>query len=107
HLEDVLTGIPRKGMVIVHRADGRPYSGDGFASIFQREKKRLGLGALQFHGLRHTAGQRLAEAGCSDREIMAILGHRTAAMVTRYTRGAEQKRLAKAAIVKLEPRTRV
>ena len=107
HLEDVLTGIPRKGMGIVHRADGRPYSGDGFASIFQREKKRLGLGALQFHGLRHTAGQRLAEAGCSDREIMAILGHRTAAMVTRYTRGAEQKRLAKAAIVKLEPRTRV
>ena len=49
----------------------------------------------------------VAEAGCSDREIMAILGHRTAAMVIKYTRGAEQKRLAKAAIVKLESRTKV
>ena len=39
--------------------------------------------------------------------MMAILGHRTAAMVTRYTRGAEQKRLAQAAIVKLESRTKV
>ena len=106
-LADVLAGIPRKGLVIVHREDGRPYSGTGFASIFHREKKRLGLAALQFHGLRHTAGQRLAEAGCSDREIMAILGHRTASMVTRYTRRADQKRLAKAAIVKLESRTKV
>ena len=106
-LADVLAGIPRKGLAIVHREDGRPYSGTGFASIFHREKKRLGLAALQFHGLRHTAGQRLAEAGCSDREIMAILGHRTASMVTRYTRRADQKRLAKAAIVKLESRTKV
>ncbi len=107
HLADVLAAIPRTGMFIVHRTDGGPYTGGGFASIFQREKKRLGLGALQFHGLRHTAGQRLAEAGCSDREIMAILGHLTASMVNRYTRRAEQKRLAKSAIVKLETGTKV
>ena len=106
-LATVLKDIPRVGMNIVHRQDGRAYTGSGFASIFQREKRRLGLGGLQFHGLRHTAAAQLAEAGATDREIMAILGHRTTAMVTRYTRGAEQERLARAAIVKLESRTKV
>ena len=33
-------------------------------------------------------------------------GHGTATMVTRYTRGAAQERLARTAIVKLESRTR-
>ena len=103
-LAAVLEDIPRLGTNIVHRADGRGYTGSGFASIFQREQKRLGLGGLQFHGLRHTAAARLAEAGATDREIMSILGHRTAEMVTRYTRGAAQERLAEAAIVKLKPR---
>ena len=63
-----------------------------------------GPAGLQFHGLRHTAAVRLAEVGATDREIMAILGHRTATMVTRHTRSAEQERLARAAIAKLESR---
>lgn len=100
-LAEVLDGIPRVGVTIVHRRDGRAYTGEGFASHFQREKRRLGLGDLQFHGLRHTAATRLAEAGCTDREIMSILGHRTASMVTRYTAGAEQKRLSRSAIGKV------
>ena len=106
-LAAVLDGIPRQGTNIVHREDGRSYTTRGFSALFRKERDRLGLRGLQFHGLRHTAGQQLAEAGATDREIMAILGHRTASMVTRYTRGAEQERLARAAIVKLEPRTKV
>ena len=107
NLAMVLEDIPRGHFFIVHRQNGRPYTTDGFRSIFYGELRRLGLSGLQFHGLRHTAGKLLAEAGCTDREIMAILGHRTAAMVGRYTRGAEQTRLAKAAIIKLETRTKV
>ena len=106
-LAAVLDAIPRRGTNIIHREDGRAYSGAGFGAMFCKEKDRLGLAGLQFHGLRHTAAARLAEAGATDREIMSILGHRTAQMVTRYTRGAEQERLAEAAIVKLESRTKV
>ena len=106
-LAAVLEAIPRVGMRIVHREDGRAYTRSGFSALFRRERDRLGLRGLQFHGLRHTAAVRLAEAGCTDRELMAILGHRTTEMVTRYTRGAEQKRLAKSAIARLEPRTKV
>ena len=106
-LADVLDRIPRAHMTIVHTERGLPYTSLGFRSFFRVELARTGLSGLQFHGLRHTAGKRLAEAGCTDREIAAILGHRTAAMVARYTRGAEQRQLAKSAVVKLETRTKL
>jgi integrase len=54
------------------------------------------------HGLRKAATRRLAEAGCSANEIAAITGHATLVEVSRYTKAAEQKRLAKAAIRRLE-----
>ena len=56
-----------------------------------------------FHGLRKSATKALADAGCSPHEIMAITGHKTLAMVREVLRSkAEQKKLAKAAILKLE-----
>ena len=54
------------------------------------------------HGLRKAAARRLAEAGCSANEIAAITRHATLAEVSRYTKAADQKRLAKAAIGRLE-----
>lgn len=55
-----------------------------------------------FHGLRKVAAARLAEAGCSVHEIAAITGHATLAMVEHYTKAADQRRRASAAISKLE-----
>ena len=40
----------------------------------------------------------LAELGCSEKQIAAITGHKTSAMVSLYTREADQKKLADAAI---------
>jgi enterobacteria phage integrase len=54
------------------------------------------------HGLRHLAGVRLVEAGCTDEEAMAILGHTSSTSLRIYTKGAEQRRLGDAAIHKLE-----
>ncbi len=54
-----------------------------------------------FHGLRNSASKRLADAGCSPHQIMAVTGHKTIRMVEKYTRQANQKRLASAAIVQL------
>lgn len=61
--------------------------------------------ACQPHGLRKDAGRRLAEAGCSAHEIMSILGHRSLAEAERYRKEADQKRLAAAAIGRLEGQT--
>ncbi|WP_143296016.1 tyrosine-type recombinase/integrase, partial [Acetobacter sp. DsW_059] len=54
------------------------------------------------HGLRKAAGRRLAEAGCTPHQIAAILGHKTLAEVMRYTRSAEQKKMAQEAMDKFE-----
>jgi enterobacteria phage integrase len=54
------------------------------------------------HGLRKTAARKLAEAGCTEEQIKAVTGHTTSAMVAHYVKGANQRKLAKAAILKLE-----
>jgi integrase len=50
--------------------------------------------------LRKAAGRRLAEAGATAHEIMAILGHRSLREVQRYTSDADQRRNAIAAMKK-------
>ena len=57
-----------------------------------------------FHGLRASSCEKLREAGCGDREIEAITGM-SPEMVTRYSRLADQKTLARAAARRLEGRT--
>ncbi len=51
------------------------------------------------HELRYTAGTRLQELGLGDSTIGAILRHRTAEMVRKYS---EQKRRARLAIATLD-----
>jgi integrase len=48
--------------------------------------------------LRKAAATRLANAECSTDQIRAITGHRSVAEVARYTRAAEQQRLARQAM---------
>ena len=54
-----------------------------------------------FHGLRASSVEKLRGAGCEDREIESITGM-SQPIVRRYNRFADQKRLAKAAILRLE-----
>jgi integrase len=53
------------------------------------------------HGLRKVAATRLAEAGCTAHEIASITGHSSLKEIEPYTRAADQKRLAKAAMKKV------
>jgi integrase len=50
--------------------------------------------------LRKATARRLAEAGCTTHEIAAITGHATLSEVQRYTKAANQIRLARAAMDK-------
>jgi integrase len=53
------------------------------------------------HGLRKACARRLAEAGASAHEIMAVTGHKTLAEVQRYTESAMREGLADEAFAKL------
>lgn len=53
------------------------------------------------HGLRKAALRRLAEAGATTHEIAAVSGHKSLKEIERYTKAANQARMAQAAFAKL------
>ena len=74
---------------------GSPYTAKGFGNWFSDAARKAGLpSGVSAHGLRKAAARRLAEAGCSTHQIAAITGHKTLKEVERYSREANQKRLA-------------
>ena len=52
---------------------------------FERALKAAKIYDFHFHDLRHTAASYLAKGGASLLEIATILGHKTLAMVQRYS----------------------
>lgn len=98
-----LAAAERDHVTIINTEYGRPFTVDGFSQWMRAAITAVGLPLeCQPHGLRKAAGRRLAEAGCSANEIMSVLGHRTLAEAERYTREADQARLATEAVTKLE-----
>jgi integrase len=98
-LHRLLAMATNHDQTILATAYGKPFSVKGFGNMMSGAIREAGLPArCKPHGLRKAAARRLAEAGCSASEIMAITGHKTLAEVERYTRAAEQERLARQAI---------
>jgi integrase len=98
-----LAAANRNHVTIVNTEYGKPFTVDGFSQWMRAAITATGLPLeCQPHGLRKAAGRRLAEAGCTANEIMSVLGHRTLAEAERYTRDADQVRLATDAVTKLE-----
>jgi len=79
---------------------GKPFSAAGFGNWFRDRCNEAGLCHCSAHGLRKAAARRLAEAGCTMHEIAAITGHASLSEVQRYTKAADQARLARAAMDK-------
>ena len=78
------------------------FSAFRFGNRFRNWRDTAGLPHCSAHGLRNAAAAKLAELGCTAHEIRAITGHESIQEVQRYTKAAEQKRLAKSAMRKLE-----
>jgi integrase len=80
---------------------GKVYRKGSFSDQFRSWCYTAGLPQhCVFHGLRKAACRRLAEVGCTSREIMAISGHKSLSEVERYTKAVDQAKLAQAAMVK-------
>ncbi|MBT0676648.1 tyrosine-type recombinase/integrase [Komagataeibacter oboediens] len=94
----------RTADTILTSSTGRPWELGQFQSAVSKAIRSAGLNGIVWHGLRATAASWLAEMGCTEREIMAITGHTTAASVSVYVRHAEQKTRAVNAIAKLSNR---
>lgn len=110
-LRAVLDAVPHDTATIVTGKLGGPVAQstlrDGVFGLLRelREAGRVGPG-LSIHGLRHTLGTALAEAGCDPATIAAVLGQATTQMAEHYSRSANRKRLAADAMRKLEDQDR-
>jgi integrase len=101
HLQTVLDATPSEHLTFLVTATGKPYGGNAFSEQFRNWCDAAGLPTrCKVHGLRKAACRRLAEAGCSANEIMAISGHATMKELVRYTAAADQARLARNAMTK-------
>jgi integrase len=79
-----------------------PFDTASFGNWFRERCREAGVRKeLSIHGLRKAACRRLAEAGCTPHEIMAISGHTTLKEVTRYTNKVDRKHMARIAMKRL------
>ena len=92
-LARALAAAPKTNMTFLTTEHGASFSAAGFGNWFRRVCDAAGLSGCSAHGLRHAAGRRLAEAGCTEHEIAATLGM-SLRMVARYTAAASQEHLA-------------
>lgn len=98
-LSELLDATPSRALTIAYNADGFAWKPRQLAQAVERHNERLAKAGkvrlgLSLHGLRHSRGVELAEAGASDAEIMSQLEHATDRAARIYRRQAERKRLA-------------
>ena len=97
-LRVILENAPVQALSFLRTERGTPYKPGEFSEWFRRQCDAAGLPKRCVpHGLRHAAATRLAEAGASPHQIAAITGHKSLTEVSRYTKTADQIRMAKEA----------
>jgi integrase len=91
--------VPPSQLTFILTQYGEPFSPAGFTNWFSEKAQEAGLPPRSSpHGLRKASLRRLAEAGCTPHQIMAVSGHKNLSEVTLYTASADQERLADEAI---------
>jgi len=101
-LTAIIAATPVGHLTLLTTNTGKSYGGNDFTDQFRAWCDAAGLPAhCVFHGLRKAALTRLADAGCTAHEIAAISDHKTLSEVERYTKGADQARLARAAMERI------
>jgi integrase len=100
-LKAVLDATPSEHLTFLVTATGKPYSANHFSETFREWCDAAGLPKhCSAHGLRKAGCRLLAEKGCSASEIAAWSGHDTLREVERYTKRADQAKLARNALAK-------
>jgi integrase len=100
-LRAAIAAMPIRHLTYLHTRSGKPRSAKALTGDFRSWCNDAGLASdSTLHGLRHTGAHLLAEAEATTRQIMAVTGHRTLALVEHYTRDAEKAKLAAQAMAK-------
>lgn len=97
-LRDIWDAVRKEGDTgYIFMSGDKRMSAPTFRKLYKNATRKIGINK-PFHGLRKAACTHLANNGCSTAQIKAFSGHQTDAMVGKYTKAADQKRLAKEAL---------
>ena len=101
HRQSRSISVPKDGLTFLVTKDARAVHWQAdFGHRFKLWCREAGIRGYSFHGLRKACCRRLAEAGCSAPEIMAISGHKSLAEVQRYIDAVNQERMGERAIAR-------
>lgn len=84
--------------IMVRPDDGTPWKVNAFQKAAGVAIRAAGLTGITWHGLRASGTSWAADGGATEKMLQAMTGHVTTAMVSKYSRGANQKRLAAGAV---------
>jgi hypothetical protein len=100
-LQAACDAMPKGHLTYIVTMHGKPRSVAGLGNDFAKWATEVGLPKrCRLHGLKKGGMRRLAEAGSTTHELMAISGHCTLSEVQRYTADADRKRLADSGMAK-------
>jgi enterobacteria phage integrase len=101
-LQRAMKALPAKGLTLVGDANGRPLKRAALSALMRAAIAQAGLPSrCVSHGLRKAAMRVLAESDATANQIASISGHKTLKEVERYTKAADQKKMARAAMGKV------
>jgi integrase len=96
----IIDATPTGHLTLLVTKTGKSYGANDFSEQFRKWCDDAGLPPeCSFHGLRKAALTRLANANKTVHQIAAVSGHKTLKEVERYTRAADQRRLAREALL--------
>lgn len=93
-LAGVIAQSPTGPLTFLVTKFGKPFSAAGFGNWFRERCDEAGLPHCSAHGLRKAGAALAAEAGATDRQLMALYDWSTPAQANVYTAAADRKRLA-------------
>jgi integrase len=100
-LQRVTDALPPGNFTFLETRRGKSRSAAGLGNDMRDWCTEAGIPNCTSHGLRKAIARRLAEAGASPHEIMAVTGHKTLAEVNRYTLDANRGMLEPSAIARI------
>jgi len=93
-----IAATPTGHLAFIVSNRGAARTKESFGNWFADQCAAAGLKGYSMHGLRKAASRRMAELGLSNQLIKSITGHTSDNEVARYTRDAEQARMAELAM---------
>ena len=98
-LVEIIAATPTVGLkTYLVNAYGQPFLPKSFGNWFRKVCTKAGLAECTPHGLRKAAACRVAQAGHSEQELMALFDWLSPMMATQYTKMADKARMSQKTI---------